>query len=79
MLTRNQVIAGLAAHYSKKLGGKVWAGWDDEKRAYYIQGEGLPPHPDLKAQFPNGWSLLDYIKPTAARTLLASDCKCTPS
>jgi hypothetical protein len=70
MLSREQVSRGLASHYSRKLGGDVWAYFDESKRQYAIRGEGLPPHPDLIAMYPNGWSLLDFIKPARARQLV---------
>jgi hypothetical protein len=68
--TRDEIAAALAKHYSAKLNGKVWSYWDEAKRAYAIQGENLPPHPDLKAQYLNGWSMLDYIKPAEAHKIL---------
>lgn len=69
-VTRQAIIDALARHYSEKFGGKVWAEWDATKRAYSIHGENLKPHPDLAAQYPNGWSLLDFIPPSKARTIL---------
>jgi hypothetical protein len=69
-MKRIQIIEKLAEHYSRKLNGKVWAAWDEQKRMYSIRGEGLPAHPDLQSQYPNGWSMLDYISPSDARKLL---------
>lgn len=67
---RKRIEDKLAAYYSLKMNGKVWCLWDEERRAYCIRGEGLPPHPDLKEQYPNGWSLVDYIKPNKALRLI---------
>lgn len=72
---RIQTEAALAKYYSNKFNGKVWCLWDTEKRAYCIRGEGLPSHPDLREQYPNGWSLLDYVKPTKAAKLLGEPVK----
>lgn len=66
-VTREQVCKALAKHYSNKMKGKVWAGYDASKRSYYIRGDNLPAHPDLRELYPSGWSLLDYIKPSQAR------------
>ena len=68
--TREQVAKALGEYYSKKFNGKVWSVWDEQKRAYSICGEGLPAHPDLKDNYPNGWSMLDYVKPSEARKLI---------
>ena len=69
-MKRAEVEERLAAHYTAKLHGKVWAIYDRSRRAYCIRGEGLPAHPDLRAMYPNGWSLCDYIKPAKARALI---------
>lgn len=75
-LTRKQVAEQLASYYSseyERITGKpanVWSYYDDSKRAYCLRGENLPVHPSLAAERPNGWSLLDYVKPTMARTLI---------
>lgn len=68
--SRQDVEKRLAEHYTEKLKGKVWCAFDESKRAYAIRGEGLPAHPDLKEQYPKGWSMLDYIKPTQAYKIL---------
>jgi hypothetical protein len=70
MKSRDQIVKALAAHYSAELKGKVWAAYDETKRQYSIRGENLPAHPDLASLYPNGWSLLSYIKPSQARQLL---------
>lgn len=70
-MTRAQVCEQLANYYSKKLNGKVWAHYDASKRAYCIRGEGLPAAPALRHLYPNGWSMLDYIKPAQAREKIA--------
>jgi hypothetical protein len=70
-MTRKQVSERLGTYYSRKLNGTVWASFDHGKRAYCIRGEGLPAHPDQAHRYPNGWSLLDHIKPTTARELIA--------
>jgi len=69
-LTREYVAKWLGLYYTRKLGGKVWSSFDTSKRAYEIRGEGLPAHPDMKAQYPNGWAMLDWVKPTEARRLV---------
>lgn len=71
MKTRKQVAEELAKYYSKQFNGIVWCFFDTQKRAYCIQGEKLPAHPDLQDVYPNGWSLLDYINPTTARKKIA--------
>lgn len=70
---REAIAKALGEHYSRKMNGKVWSAWDESKRAYSIQGEGLPAHPDLKDKYPNGWSMLDYIAPSKAREILKAD------
>lgn len=62
-------MTALRIHYSDKSKGDVWAGFDYQKRKYYIRGEGLEPHPDLKQLYPNGWSLLDFFTPKEARKI----------
>lgn len=52
--------------------GKVFAhyvggGW------LHISGNGLKPHPDMAARYPNGWSLFDRMKCSSARAMLAAD------
>lgn len=69
-MRRATLAAKLAKHYSRKFKGKVWCAYDETKRAYLIRGEGLPAAPKLRATYPNGWSLLDYIKPSKARELI---------
>lgn len=59
----------LGLHYSIKLRGKVWSLYDEDRRAYVIRGEGLPAHPDMAAQYPRGWSMLDYVKPVDAQAI----------
>lgn len=74
--TREEVSKQLGEYYSSEyeritgLPSKVWSYFDESKRAYCLRGENLPSHPDLRAQGRNGWSLLDYIKPTEARRLI---------
>ncbi len=70
-LSRAQVAERLAKYYTEKMNGPVRCSFDPDKRAYCIQGEGLPSHPDLSEQYPNGWSMLDYVKPGKARQLVA--------
>lgn len=75
---REQVATELASYYNDeydRIGGeratsRVWAYFDESKRAYCLRGEGLPAHPQMRAQYPNGWSLLSYVKPTEARRLI---------
>ena len=68
-LSRKDVSERLGKFYSDKFNGHVWAEYDETKRAYCIRGEGLPAHPDMRATYPNGWSLLDYIRPSRAREI----------
>jgi hypothetical protein len=69
MLNRNEVARRLSLYYSELFSGDVWSDFDEMKRAYVINGSGLPSHPSS----PNPtWSLLDYIKPTVARLLVTS-------
>ena len=70
MLTRAQVSKLLGSYYSAKLSGYCWSGYDDSKRQYYTRGEDLPAHPDLAAQYPRGWSMLQWDKPSKARALI---------
>jgi hypothetical protein len=35
-----------------------------------LRGEGLPPHYDLREQYPNGWTLLDHVRSSEARRFL---------
>ena len=70
-LTRKEVATRLSEHYSRKFNGNVIAVYDASRRVYEFSGSGLPAHPDLKEQYPNGWSLLDSVKPTEARKLIA--------
>lgn len=71
-MRRSDIETGLAKHYSEKFKGDVRCQYDDQKRAYCIQGSNLPSHPDLRAQYPNGWELLDFIKPSRAREILSN-------
>jgi hypothetical protein len=71
MLTRKVVESALAAHYSQKFAGNVWALYDVSKRAYVIQGEGLPAAKNVQQLYPKGWSLLDYITPADAQNIAA--------
>lgn len=75
-LTRKQVAERLAAYYSNKLNGNVSSVYDEQKRAYEIHGHGLPRKYDLDgnpAQPGATWTMIDYIKPTEARRLIATD------
>jgi len=67
MLNRDEVARRLSLYYSERFSGHVWSDYDGMKRAYVINGSGLPSHPSS----PNPtWELLDYIKPTEARLLV---------
>jgi hypothetical protein len=75
-MTREQVAEKLGEYYSNKYTkngkpAKVRSFYDESKRAYAIQGSGLPAHPDLQDQYPHGWSLLDHVKPREARRLIS--------
>jgi hypothetical protein len=80
-LTRKQIAEKLTAHYAAKFPnrgkyrGQVWVTYDPSRRMYELRGEGLAPHPDLEAQHPNGWGLLDYIAPAKARAMLTQEAK----
>lgn len=50
--------------------GKIWVSWDAEENKYYLRGEGLPSHPKLAEQYPNGWSLLQPITEHEANKVL---------
>lgn len=71
-LNRKQVARKLGEYYSAKFTketgrpAKVWSYFDEFKRAYVIRGENLPSNISE-----HGWSLLDYVKPTKARKLIA--------
>ena len=69
MKTRKQVADKLAQVYRARFNGDVQAGFDEQRRVYYIQGEGLPACKELRAQYPNGWCLLDYFTPRYAREI----------
>lgn len=74
-LTRKRVSELLTAYYRDKFRnygtytGTVYVLFDDSRRSYCLRGEGLAPHPDLAATYPNGWSLLDFIPPARARIM----------
>ena len=80
---RAQIASRLAVYYREKFAREtgraveeysgVWVEFDNAKRAYCLRGEGLPAHPDLADNHPNGWSLLDYITPAKARELIKRD------
>lgn len=72
MLSRNDVCKRLGEHYSRKFNGVVWAVFDDSRRSYLIRGSGLPSAPEVRHLYPHGWELLDYIRPTEARKLIAA-------
>lgn len=77
---RIPIEQGLATYYRNKFAqqtgrkpeeyASLWVSWDDDKRAYSLRGDGLPSHPDLAVQHPNGWCLNDYVTPTKAAELL---------
>ena len=70
-LTRNEVARRLTIYYRARFsGGSLWVSYDDMKRAYCVRGSGLDPHESMRANCPNGWSLLDYDKPSKARELV---------
>lgn len=63
------IAAAVAAYYSRKLKGNVWCSYDSERKRYEIRGEGIPAHPDLAAQYPNGVSILDYVTVAKAKNI----------
>ena len=70
-LTRDEVSRRLQIYYRARFsGGSLWVSYDDQKRAYCVQGSGLDPHESMRATCPNGWSLLDYDKPAKAREIV---------
>lgn len=71
-LTRDEVARRLQIYYRARFsGGSLSVYFDEMKRAYCVTGSGLDPHESMRAQYPNGWSLLDYDKPAKARKLIA--------
>lgn len=69
-MRRDEVARELAKYYSDKF-GLVQCYFSVSKRAYCIYGSGLPEHPDMFTQYPQGWTP-NYIKPSEARALVAS-------
>lgn len=78
---RDAVCKALAGYYINKFAkstglpveqfsGKIWVSWDESKRAYQLRGEAIPAKPDLQSTYPNGWSMLDWVKPSKARELV---------
>ena len=59
--TRQSRINKVSAHFTAKFGKKCWAGYDEQKRKYFVRGENLPAAPEVAHIYPNGWSLLDYL------------------
>jgi hypothetical protein len=73
MLSREEIARRLTVYYRARFsGGSLWAYYDDQKRAYCVQGEGLDSHESLRAQHPNGWCMLHYEKPSEARNRVTS-------
>lgn len=68
-MTRAQICAAVAEHYSWKLQGKVRCDYDSRTRKYVIAGSHLPACPSMRAQYPHGWELLDYVSVEHARRL----------
>lgn len=69
-ITKDEICAFLAKHFSQKLEGEVSAFWDKETKTFCIQGSGLPAHTDLKHLYPSGWSMTSAISKERARKLL---------
>ena len=69
-LTGQSLANEYAKVLTRKLKGKVWCtylggGWIE------MRGDGLPSHPDLRSQYPHGWSLLDRVRSGKARQAVA--------
>lgn len=73
-LTGQALADCYAAYLGRKLNqtrGKVYAHY--EGSGWIVaRGEGLEPHPDMKARYPNGWSLLHRVRSGKVRAELIS-------
>ena len=69
-MNREEVAKLLGEYYTQKMGGQIYCVFDPVKRAYKIVGHGLLAAPSMRSQYPNGWEMLDWIKPTYARFLI---------
>lgn len=67
ILSRAEVARRLSLYYSERFSGQVSSCYYEPKRAYEINGSGLPSH--LSSPNPT-WTMLDYIAPTDARALV---------
>jgi hypothetical protein len=71
-ISRNEVIQALAEHFTKRFNAPVHAMYDDFKRKYNVYGSNLPAHPDMRSQYPNGWSLSQDLSAAEAREIARS-------
>jgi hypothetical protein len=82
MLTKQPLADAYARAYARELErvtgesvtGKVWArdlgsGWIE------LVGNSLPPPPELKHQYPNGWTLIDRKRYGYVRRYIAQQRK----
>lgn len=71
-LTPDQLAVAVAQTYAYL--GKVY-GMYDGGGWITITGNNLLPHPDMKAQYPNGWSMMERIRTGEARKRLIEACR----
>lgn len=62
-MTFTEMVEYLAEERAKQLtqeleGEDLSGGWDEDERVIYVLGHCNKVHPDLKEQYPKGWSLL---------------------
>lgn len=65
-LTRQQVCEALAARLTARLGGKVWARYDERRRRYCIRGQLPSDNPVIGT-----WTLVDYLTAARAHEIIA--------
>lgn len=71
-LTAEQLAKAVAQTYAYL--GKVCATYDGGGWIV-ITGNNLEPHPDMKDQYPHGWSLFERIRTSEARRRLIEACR----
>ena len=70
---RGQALAEAYAATFSRYGGTISASYD-EGGWITVHGTGLKPHPDLAAQYPNGWEMLHRVRSSRARAELVTLC-----
>ncbi len=76
-LSGSNLATVYAAYLGVKLNqkpGAVWASYDGGGWIV-ARGESLIAHPDMRAQYPNGWSLMHRVRSGKARAELAEAIK----